>query len=1124
METPDSSISSSARAAQLFGEYLRLSAGEGVDFEAFCGKHPEEAADLRRYLERWQSAESSSGPSTLRPIEASDGPGPAVLTEASSVFERLVEKGPTDRRYRVEGELARGGMGVIQNVWDRELRRSIAMKVILEDDAAGGSADSTFERRLARFLEEAQVTGQLEHPGVVPVHELGLDAQGRAFFTMQRVRGRDLKEVFELVRNAREDWSVTRALGVLLRVCEAMAFAHEKGVVHRDLKPANIMVGRFGETYVMDWGLAKVLGREDSRDVRPRVPAESAEAPSIVRTDRAELEPSASSVVTLDGDILGTPCYMSPEQAKGRLEDIGPRTDIYSVGCMLYHLLTGQMPYVAAGEKASPVEVLRGLIEGPPTPVAQLAKDVPAELVAICEKAMERQVAERYETMLEMASDLRAFLENRVVSAYRTGAVQEFRKWIERNRAIAATAAAAIVLTIAGLGSAAWIQVSANRDLEQANVDIARARDEAVENKRNAERLSYAANLAANQASLTFYHAEDARRRLDACAEDLRGWEWHRCQQLADSSLVAIEVEGSTARAVAFHPGGGRVIASCDDGKLREYDAGTGALLGEYIGHEKPVNSVAYDATGSRLASASGDRTVRIWDTGSRATTLVLTGHKGPVASVAWHPDGERLASSTWEKIVRIWDARTGEEIAELEGHKSSINGCRFSADGALLITASSDRSVRTWDVANGEPLATFRGSDLSIASADISPNAIWIAAGANRNSLRDEEELDPQTLAVRVWRNGSDADPALLIGHEGGVTAVAFAPTGERLASASVDRSVRLWDLLAGTETVLLGHSKEVTSLAWDPSGKRIATASRDGSVRIWAADGIAQDVYSGHLAAVRSVAFTADGKRFFSVSDDATSRLWNTDSGRVELIRAPLGLRRPGPGTTVSNELRQIALSPDGTWAAIAGKSGVARWDLDDYSAKHVPTDVGACRTVAIDPTGQWLVTGGDRGVLYRLDPELDQIAAYEGHEGMILSAVIARSGTWLASGSFDKTLRVWDTQTGECIQRFEGDSFGAAMALSEDGLLLAAGGETGRIAVWNTATWEKIATCESRRAACRSTTLRRRLPTVGRQARGWLACRVRRAYAGRRKTLRRPTCKRTVRGGSFDRGGSS
>ena len=387
---------------------------------------------------------------------------------AGEIVRRLSGRESSFGRYEVKAEIARGGQGAVLQVWDTDLRRDLAMKVIADSPSGEASRVRTDSMSLGRFLEEAQVTGQLDHPGIVPIHELGLDDDGRVYFTMKLVRGRELARIFGLVREAKEGWTVTRALGILLKVCEAMAYAHDKGVIHRDLKPANVMVGGYGAVYVMDWGLARVLDGED------HAPVPGASEPALrVQSERKEKarEEPLSALATMDGDVMGTPVYMSPEQARGDLDEVGPLTDVYAVGAMLYQLLAGQMPYVPSGEVPGFLEVWERVREGAPTPIEELAPEQPAELLAICRKAMEREVSRRYASMESLADDLRAFLEGRVVGAYEAGAWAEARKWMGRNRALAASLASGLILLVAGLVTAMILR----RDAVE-NAELARER------------------------------------------------------------------------------------------------------------------------------------------------------------------------------------------------------------------------------------------------------------------------------------------------------------------------------------------------------------------------------------------------------------------------------------------------------------------------------------------------------------------------------------------------------------------------------------------------------------------------------------------------------------------------
>ncbi len=336
-------------------------------------------------------------------------------------------------RYDLLEVLGRGGMGVVYKVFDRELRRHVAMKVLRSD--LGQDA-----RLRDRFIEEAQATGQLEHRGIVPVHEIGRIGEGALFFTMKLVRGRTLAEVVAASRSSdpetRARYSLFRLLQVFTEVCRTIQFAHERGVIHRDLKPHNVMLGKHDDVQVMDWGLVKLLGEA----ARPW----TAERPS------REVELSTARDATQVGSLLGTPAYMAPEQAADGAEAATALSDVYALGAILFHLLTGRAPY----EGTSTADLIARLQRDPPPRPRRLDRHIDRELEAICLRALAREPADRYPTAEALAADVQAFLENRPVSALPAGPLERLRKFVRREP-LKAGLVAVLCLALLGMSSLA---------------------------------------------------------------------------------------------------------------------------------------------------------------------------------------------------------------------------------------------------------------------------------------------------------------------------------------------------------------------------------------------------------------------------------------------------------------------------------------------------------------------------------------------------------------------------------------------------------------------------------------------------------------------------------------------
>ncbi|HTE05256.1 MAG TPA: serine/threonine-protein kinase, partial [Planctomycetota bacterium] len=445
-----------SEAEELFFQYLALKReGSAITIEEFAARHPQHRAALFALHRSWQDVEqllsSRSGVAErldeLLGLGSTDPSPPTLLVsmergqdngyaELKALLDRLTGGKPAEERYRPHGEVGRGGMGVVRRVWDEDLRRFLAMKVMVPSaDEADGADEAAREASreadlelLRRFLDEALVTGQLDHPGIVPVHELGVDAAGRPYFTMKLVKGTTLRTILDQLHAGEDGWTVNRVVGVIQRVCEAVAYAHSKRVIHRDIKPPNIMVGRFGETYLMDWGLARQLPTvpaDQEGGVAAAPSATGGSAPASAPGQSELLQPKAETRAGAGADasvdywlfdrspvLQGTPIYMSPEQAGGDIAHVDERSDIYSLGALLYHLLSGRMPYVEGNHLPLPFEVIMRLRREPPVPVLALAPGAPPTLVAICEKAMARRIEDRYASAAEMGEQLQDYLED----------------------------------------------------------------------------------------------------------------------------------------------------------------------------------------------------------------------------------------------------------------------------------------------------------------------------------------------------------------------------------------------------------------------------------------------------------------------------------------------------------------------------------------------------------------------------------------------------------------------------------------------------------------------------------------------------------------------------------------
>jgi len=1010
--------------AEAFAGFLaRVDAGEQPDFDAVCAEHPELSAGLRRLHARWremQVAMDALG-SARRPrsTESSGSTASDALAatdpSASALLERLREKGADAHRLTIKGEIARGGMGAVYKVWDAELRRSLAMKVL-----ARGQGPRLEARALSRFLEEAQITGQLEHPGIVPVHELGLDGDGRVFFTMPLVRGDDLKAIIERVHAGDAKWTLPRALGVVVRVCEAMGYAHARGVIHRDLKPSNVMVGAFGETYVMDWGLARVLSRGGS--MQPGHPAKPA-ASTDLRTVRSDAAASDSSpLVTMDGDVVGTPIYMPPEQAHGWIDEMGPASDVYSIGAILYHLLGGVQPYSTPGEKGTADQVLKAVKSRPPRALHALGPPSPTspavapELAAICEKAMAREPARRYATTMELAEDLRAFLEGRVVRAYEAGAWAELKKWTRRNRRFASAAATALVAVLVGLAvsTALWVRARESADLAHENENHARDQREVAEDRaRDATLAQQRADAIAARLADELAASDVERGRLLGRVGSLDGaervlwreflrrpfehhptfalWELYTAypclttRKLTERSRVRMRYAPS-GELITFEDGGALRVWSPDGFEpvrsTRTADVRAASLA--IIGEAELLATATYEG---------GELELR------RTADLSLVGrvdaHAGGIFGMDVRPDGVRIATTGREGVLREWSVPELELVREVDLGEGEAQGVRYAPDGGSLA------------------FGTFAGRVHLLVGDATTPARSWQPHTAGASMCLEFTEGGRRLVSgsrrreLRTWRIDDDEVERRPAGTNGTIRDLLLLSDGETLVSVGWYR-VEFHDASTLSTLASFGIPSGAVDLAESPDGKTLAVGLGIGSVSLFEIEPRAG------LRAIRG-----DAKRSVAAfHPDGRSLAIGRAAGEVELLRAttaePQRRIRAGDGSIVS-----LCFSADGSFLATVDERGAA-------VVRHLPSDTVVLELDGVEDVTRRVVHlsqgGGLIGVALRegrfavLDVESGEpVAEVQVPGAQSLSIVLLPELGLFATTSREHQVRLW-TLAGE------------------------------------------------------------------------------------------------------------
>jgi WD40 repeat protein/serine/threonine protein kinase len=954
--------------------------------------------------------------------------------------------------------IARGGMGQVWEAEQKSLRRRVALKLVLPERVD--------ESSLSLFAREARAGGRLHHPHIVATHAHGSD-DGRAWLAQELVEGSwTLKDSLDQLRAADEvPPDYYRSVAELVaKIADALEAAHAAGVIHRDVKPPNVLITDDDEPKLTDFGLARITDEQ-----------------ALSRT----------------GDFAGTYYYMSPEQVTARRMGIDHGTDIFSLGVVLYELLTLRRPF----EGDTTHQICEKIVTWDPPDPRRVRSQCPGELGVICGKAMQKARGERYATMAEFAEDLRRHLAHEPILARPPGPWTRVTKWARRHPTQSIGTAIGLVATavIAVVGLAAI-----------RNADLASERADLLEEETAlAERRAYSSYLHAAQMALEVGHLAEARRIHGLCPEPLRNWEWEHLGLALDPSLMTLDEHEGPVTAVVWSPDGARIASTSEDGTLRIWSASTGAALATLEGHEDDVLSVAWSPDGARLVSGSRDGTFRLWDAGSGETieswaasrssqdqrpvawsrdgARLVSAYRGQltlrdgrtgalldegfaqepdwITAVGWSPDATRLAEAREDAPVRLRNASSGETLATLPIQTSALG---WSPDGARLATGHRKVGIQLWDVESGGLVRTF-GESLGPARSLVwSPDGTRIAGDTSGNS-------------IGIWDAATGASLQTLRGHDELITSVAWSLDGERLVSGSEDGTLRIWDASSGPGLqTLTAHGLWLGSVAAYPttvefsaSGERILTASWD--VRIWdAATGEGLALLDGHGPAAWSpdasqvVALDAD-ERSLRIWDAATGELggsfegpgtyawvlavsWSPDGSRIAAGGGGAGgdggvwIWDPRSGETLhrfegnGGWTNPFAWSPDGARLAFDGPDETLR--IVDVVSGRTLQQLSGTAPVAWSPDGTRLVFRTSRRELCTWDLAAGQrIASMEGHAGVVMSAAWSPDGSRVVSSGNDNMVRVWDATTGESLQTLSVEGWADDLDWSPDGARIVA-----------------------------------------------------------------------------------
>ncbi len=913
--------------------------------------------------------------------------------------------------YELLEVIARGGMGVVYRARQKSLDRLVAVKMLLGGEFAA-------PKFVERFRVEAEAVARLQHPGIVAIHEVG-EHDGHRFFSMDYVEGKNLAQVISDLGFQISD--CRRSASWLKTIAEAVHYAHQRGILHRDLKPSNVLIDALEQPHLADFGLAKRFTPDPSRAGDPWS-------------------------LTLSGQVLGSPNYLPPEQAEGRHAQVGPPSDIYSLGAILYHLSTGRPPF--QGESLT--TLLKQVVETAPVAPRLLNPGLPRDLETICLKCLEKDPQKRYQTAQDLADELGRFLQDLPIQARPVNAAGRAVRWCRRQPMRAGLTAALILTFLFGMTGVAW-QLKRARAGELLALRHAYAGD-----IKEAQRALEEEDLGGARRTLNKYRPGNPASgfRQPTLAVDLRGWEWRylwgQCRSDEQSILTN---QPDAFENLALSPEGGLLAVRQTGDNIVLWDLEGRHQVGTLTNQSQP-RAMAFVPGGNLLASAHDDTNgpvVRFWDVTTRQIVRTLP-HPTPVHALAFSPDGEWLATFDVEPRLRLWRVSTGELVTDLlgPGPRNALGRVPlFSPDGATLALGEMDGSIRLLSLKTGVIRTTIpRPSEINIGvmALAFSPDGRLLASGHGQSDG-----------TIRFWDTVSGSPAGKLEGHRGWVSTLVFAPDGRTLYSGSSDQTIRVWDVAQKQErSRLRGHTGGLSGLVLVHDGNTLVSCASDGSIRVW--DVKSKPQRPAHAVLPIRVGpygapFTRDSRRLITASAKDPVTIWDVASATPIQTLPALGTNN-----------HSVALSPDERLLVVGGLDGTLKvWDLVDQrlatefrpqslpilglrfwdAGKTLMSHAGVWNRQS--SVKRWDVASWDEIPFGRMDVSRALVLAQSPDQRLL--AIPSEPG-----------LTLWDYSTGELRWAFTAAPSGMMATFSADSRLLAACIEGGAW-VWEVGSWREL-----------------------------------------------------------------